>query len=223
VTTSWGQPPAPQPTRPWWKKKRFTVPLGFVAFLVIVGLFAPDPEPAAVVADLPATTVTETRSDEEVEASETLAALEEQLQAKQDELASLEAEEPTEPEVTKPVTYKKITHRQWAKINRNPDAHIGEAITIYGEITQSDAATGTQAALADVDGVFRPLEYGYADYDDNALLSADGDELADAVEKDTFRAKVEIMGSYTYDTQIGGSTTVPQLKVRSLKVTGSSD
>jgi hypothetical protein len=89
--------------------------------------------------------------------------------------------------------------------------------------SRSRAATGTQAALADVDGVFRPLEYGYADYDDNALLSADGDELADAVEKDTFRAKVEIMGSYTYDTQIGGSTTVPQLKVRSLKVTGSSD
>ena len=37
-----------------------------------------------------------------------------------------------------------------------------------------------------------------------------------------FRASVEVLGSYDYDTQIGGETSAPQLKVLSIKVISST-
>lgn len=54
MTNPWPQPntvPA-APRRPWWKKKRFAIPLGILAFFVGVALVSPDPEPkATAVAD----------------------------------------------------------------------------------------------------------------------------------------------------------------------------
>jgi hypothetical protein len=40
-------------------------------------------------------------------------------------------------------TPKAITARDWAKIAKDPGSHVGEAIIVYGEVTQFDAATGT--------------------------------------------------------------------------------
>lgn len=53
----WGQQPQPNPpqqTRPWYKKKRFVIPLGTLAFLVILGLILPTPDEPVTVADPPA-------------------------------------------------------------------------------------------------------------------------------------------------------------------------
>jgi hypothetical protein len=40
-------------------------------------------------------------------------------------------------------TPKAITARDWAKCE-GPGSHVGEAIIVYGEVTQFDAATGTE-------------------------------------------------------------------------------
>jgi hypothetical protein len=51
----WGQQqliPPPPSQRSWYKKKRWVIPLGILAFLIIIGIFAPDPE--VTVADPPA-------------------------------------------------------------------------------------------------------------------------------------------------------------------------
>ena len=40
---------------------------------------------------------------------------------------------------------------------------------------------------------------------------------------DLFVAEVTVTGSYTYDTQIGGSTTVPLVAVHTISVTGHED
>ncbi|WP_344112818.1 hypothetical protein [Kribbella alba] len=117
--------------------------------------------------------------------------------------------------------YKKITSRQWKLIAKSPDAHIGEAIIIYGRVAQFDAATGTDSFRADVDGVRHRPSYGYVDYPTNTVLAGDVLELADLVEDDLFTAKVTVSGSLSYDTQIGGETTVPSLRVTSITVTGS--
>lgn len=50
--------------------------------------------------------------------------------------------------------------REWALIAKSPDQHAGERIIVYGEVTQFDAATGTSAFRANVDGVAHPLRYG---------------------------------------------------------------
>lgn len=132
-----------------------------------------------------------------------------------------EATDPPEPEpvVTatkrKPVSYEQLSKRQWLKIAKNPDSHIGEAIVVYGSVTQFDTATGVDTFRADVGASNR--EYSF-DYPTNTILSGDEDELSDLVEDDEFRAKVTVTGSLTYDTQIGGETTVPQLQVESIKV-----
>jgi hypothetical protein len=122
-----------------------------------------------------------------------------------------------------PTPPKAITAREWALIAKNPDAHIGERVIVYGEVTQFDSATGDSGFRANVDGVNHPIKYGYADYDTNTVLSATSASiLNDLVQDDVFKAEVTVLGSYSYDTQIGGSTTVPSLAVTKITVTGST-
>lgn len=121
----------------------------------------------------------------------------------------------TRPAVTKPPSYKKLTARQWKLIAKNPDSHIGEHYVVYGVVTQFDAATGDEGFRADVDGVRHAESF---DYETNTIFSGEAADLANLVEDDQFRAKVTVLGSYSYDTQIGGSTTAPQLNVDSIEV-----
>jgi hypothetical protein len=121
----------------------------------------------------------------------------------------------TKPVATKAPSYKRLTAREWKKIAKSPDGHIGEHYVIYGVVTQFDAATGDEGFRADVDAVHHAEAY---DYETNTILSGDAADLADLVEDDQFRAKVTVLGSYSYDTQIGGNTTAPQLSVDSIEV-----
>lgn len=119
-----------------------------------------------------------------------------------------------------PVTYKKLTAREWALIAKNPDAHVGEAIIVYGYITQFDSATGSDTFRADVSG---QRQSDWYDYDTNTFLSGDEARLSDFVEDDIFVAKVTVEGSYSYETTMGGETTVPTLTVVSIKRIGTAD
>jgi hypothetical protein len=120
-----------------------------------------------------------------------------------------------------PAVYKKLTAREWAKIAKSPDSHKGETYIVYGKVTQFDSATGEDAFRADVDGIKHVVEYGYVDYPTNTLMTNATGDLSDLVQDDLFTAKVTVLGSYSYDTQIGGETTVPNLAVMSISVTGS--
>lgn len=121
----------------------------------------------------------------------------------------------TKPAATKPPSYKKLSARDWKKIAKTPDEHIGEHLVVYGVVTQFDAATGDDGFLANADGVRHSEPY---DYETNTLFSGGPNDLSDLVEDDEFRAKVTVIGSYSYDTQIGGNTTAPQLSVESIEV-----
>lgn len=121
----------------------------------------------------------------------------------------------TPPPKPKPPSYKTLSARQWKLIAKNPDAHLGEHYVVYGRVTQFDAATGTDTFRADV--AHRRMAEKY-DYETNTMLSGSESDLANLVEDDIFRANVMVLGSYSYDTQIGGSTTVPLLQVDSIKV-----
>lgn len=90
-----------------------------------------------------------------------------------------------------------ITARGWAKIAKDPDSHVGEAQIVYGKVTQFDAATGTNAFRANVDGVKHQVSYGYADYPTNTMLT-DGADLSDLVEGDLFQAEAVVAGSVSY-------------------------
>lgn len=115
--------------------------------------------------------------------------------------------------------YVRVSSRTWKQIAKNPDAYTGKQLLVYGVITQFDAATGQDLFRADA-GPYRSLDW--YDYDTNALFGGSESRLADFVEDDIFAAKVIVVGSYTYDTQIGGSTTVPMFKIVAIKRIGTA-
>jgi hypothetical protein len=115
-------------------------------------------------------------------------------------------------------TATNVTSRQWAKIVKSPDNYIGKRYIIYGVVTQFDAATGDDAFLADT-AYKNTTDYGYFD-GENTMLTGDTAKLSEVVEKDVFRATVTVLGSYSYDTQVGGNTTVPHLEINKIKVIG---
>ncbi|MGS2619527.1 hypothetical protein ACVCAH_34205 [Micromonospora sp. LZ34] len=121
----------------------------------------------------------------------------------------------TPPPKPKPPSYKTLSERQWKLIAKNPDAYIGETYVVYGVVTQFDAATGVGTFRADVAHRRMADEW---DYETNTLLTGSAAALDNLVEDDIFRAKVMVLSSFSYGTQIGGETTVPLLQVDSIKV-----
>lgn len=119
----------------------------------------------------------------------------------------------TPPPKPTPVKYLTLSERQWKLIAKNPDSYIGKAYIVYGVVTQFDAATGTDTFRADVGHKKMPDEY---DYRTNTLLTGSESGLKNLVEGDVFRGKVRVVGSFSYETQIGGETTVPLLRVDSI-------
>jgi hypothetical protein len=117
-----------------------------------------------------------------------------------------------------PASYRTVTPREYALIVKDPKAHVGERIVVHGVVTQFDAATGTDSFLADTAA---RQSRDWFDYKVNTMVvTNDPSILTDVVEDDLVKMHVEVMGSTSYDTQIGGNTTVPELLVSIIEVTG---
>lgn len=110
--------------------------------------------------------------------------------------------------------YATLTSRQWRKVAKDPDAYSGKNYVVHGIVTQFDAATGPNTFRADLDGVRHDQAY---DYETNTVVSARAQLVGDLVEGDEFTASVQVVGGYTYDTQLGGQTTVPELVAFKIK------
>ncbi len=132
-----------------------------------------------------------------------------------------ESPSPTkDPSDLDPATYQSISARDFAILVKDPDSARGRKIVIYGSVTQSDAATGNKAFRATVRG--QP----HADhtYQINSVIVAnDPSIIANVVEGDQVTMYVEVGGSFTYDTQVGGKMTVPLFRVNIINVTAHID
>ena len=120
-----------------------------------------------------------------------------------------------------PAVYQPLSEREFAvRVIRDPDSAIGHRIIIYGAVKQADAATGGNAFLAIVMG--KPhAEHAYRTM---AMITAnDPSIIAHVVEGDQVTMYVECAGTYTYDTQFGGKTTVPLFRVNIINVTAHVD
>jgi hypothetical protein len=125
---------------------------------------------------------------------------------------------PTPVPTPKPITYATLSDRSWAKLVKAPDNYIGIGYALWGCITQFDAATGLDTFRADASNKKR--EYWFSD-GVNAFFSGDASRLADFVQDDVVSMKVLSMGSFSYDTQNGGNTTVPLFEIVSISRKGS--
>lgn len=116
-------------------------------------------------------------------------------------------------------SFQPLDERAFALLARDPDAHVGQSLIVTGVVTQFDAATGRCGFLASVGHDRTTNSY---DYPQNAVFAAgDGEEecpvLDDVVEDDHVQLWVTSLGSYSYDTQIGGNTTVPSFEVHQVE------
>lgn len=108
--------------------------------------------------------------------------------------------------------------RDLSLVAKNPDAYLGQTMVVYASITQFDAATGKCTFRANVAHTNMAASY---EYEHNSIFTGgDGDSncpaLADFVTDDEVRITATSMGSFSYDTQIGGNTTVPMFKVENI-------
>jgi hypothetical protein len=118
-----------------------------------------------------------------------------------------------------PTVYGKLSARGWAQVVKAPDNYIGRAYQVWACITQFDAATGEDAFRGDA-------SYGYTTnygifQGDNSIIQGNAAMLSAFVKDDVVAMNVIVLGSYSYDTQIGGSTTVPSFQVKKIRRVGS--
>jgi hypothetical protein len=130
--------------------------------------------------------------------------------------------DPTPAPTPKPtkVEYKKLSDRSWAKLVKAPDDYIGRTYQVWACVTQFDAATGPDTFRGEASNKKR--EYWFLDAE-NALFTGEVRQLDDVVQDDVVVMNVSSLGSFTYDTQIGGETTVPWFSVAKITRKGSCD
>jgi hypothetical protein len=116
------------------------------------------------------------------------------------------------------VSYATLTSRTWALLVKAPDNYLANTYKIWACITQFDAATGPDTFRGQAS--YQKLTYWYTD-GANAVFTGDATELADFVTDDIVQMNVVSLGSLSYDTQLGGSTTVPAFDVISITRMGS--
>ncbi len=111
--------------------------------------------------------------------------------------------------------FKNIGDRDWQLIAKNPDAHLGEKVVIYGKVTQADSVTGDDYIRVSTEA--QPADY----YTINTIAKEGVNGVfANVVEGDIVTMWVRVWGTKTYDTTLGGSTTAPEVKVNVIEVTG---
>lgn len=152
------------------------------------------------------------QEEEDAEAERKAQAQEKKDKEKAEKTAAKKAEQ------AKANKAKKVSKRELAQIVKKPDSNIGKNVIIYARVTQFDSATGPCTFRADVSHAY----VGKYSYEHNSMFSAgDGlfscDILDDVLADDIIKVTTTVTGSLSYDTQIGGSTTVPKFEVVKLK------
>jgi hypothetical protein len=112
--------------------------------------------------------------------------------------------------------YEDLDAREFAKVARDPDGHIGRQLLVFGEVVQFDSFTGTDAFRASVDGDRQTGDFVI--YEHNAFLMGTTEMLEDVVTDDRIRVYGTVMGALEYDTQIGGTTNAVMFTIDRIKV-----
>lgn len=124
-------------------------------------------------------------------------------------------EAPVEPAAPDLATFTETDDRNWALIAKDPDAHAGTNLILYGSIMQFDSATGRCAMLIDTAATQKDVSFDYS----QSVMAVSGDwettcpAFDPLVEDDHVKIWATVVKSFSYDTQIGGNTTVPMVEV----------
>ncbi len=112
------------------------------------------------------------------------------------------------------------------QLEKNPAAYKGTCVVMYAMIVQFDAATGPCAFHAELSATrsTRWLSYdvrstfGYAESALMSSLETDCIELDDIDGDDFIKIWATGLGSYSYDTSLGGTNTVPSFLIEKVEL-----
>lgn len=133
--------------------------------------------------------------------------------------------EPKKPKKVDKSEYSKPTSREFGLIGKDPEAHFGEKVVLYGHIFQFDSATGKCAFMAQTSPSRQ--EYSF-DYSQNTMVTAGDNDvicpiLDDIIEGDIVKMWATVKGAYEYETQIGGTNTALLVHVKAIEFVSSGD
>ncbi|MEV0889977.1 DUF4190 domain-containing protein [Promicromonospora sp. NPDC050262] len=119
-----------------------------------------------------------------------------------------------------PEEFVRLDAAQWESIAKNPDEAQGRAVVVFAEVMQFDGSTGPDRFLAGA-GVDQP---GSAYELETQSVFVAEEALLDGVEAgDVLKIHAVVDGSFTYENQIGGASTVPALTVAKIEDVGLAD
>ncbi|MCX5042460.1 DUF2510 domain-containing protein [Aldersonia sp. NBC_00410] len=188
---------------------------GAVVVLIVIGvLVGPDDEKNSA----STTSATETISPEAVrgEAERRAAEATSAAQASSAARAAVDAERARN---TDPANYAPISDQDFAILAKDPAAHTGERIVVYGRVSQFDANTGADTMRISAGG--QPADW--YDYDVNAIVIGDDPGvLAEVVEGNLVTLHVRVNGETSYPTSMGGELAAPEFQAYIAEVTGTT-
>ncbi len=127
---------------------------------------------------------------------------------------STASETPADPDFTNPATYAELTERDLQVVVKDPEVAVGEKYVIYGDVSQLDAATGDSFMRVKATATPDSKAYG-----DNVVVNVEDPQLlVPVVSGDAVKLFVTVVGALSYDTQIGGRTTVPEFTAAIVEV-----
>ena len=91
---------------------------------------------------------------------------------------------------------------------------------LFARVTKFDSATGSCKFLATSSATQEEVTRPFGN---NALFSGGAggvncDQLKDVVEKDEVKVLATLSGAYTYEARLGGSLTVPELRIDQIEL-----
>jgi hypothetical protein len=113
--------------------------------------------------------------------------------------------------------YSDISQRDWQLIVKDPIGNQSRNIVVYGRITQFDSITGLGRMRAEVFGTLEELNKSFS-FGDNTFLTGTDSMLKNFVNKDKFKARVTVSGTYSYTTTLNANVTVPLLAISSIEL-----
>ncbi len=164
-------PPPSLPPKPPKKSGAGKVVLGIVAVVSFFGLLATCGHSSH------SSSSSTNTSSSAVAASPVQTQSPEEIQRQQQE------EQQEEAQRLDPSTYNAISPHDYAVLLKDPDAHKGEKIIVYGVVTQFDSQTGTSEFRADTAAEAQDDRFGY---DQNTLIKASDPSILKDVVKDDF-------------------------------------
>jgi hypothetical protein len=96
----------------------------------------------------------------------------------------------------------------YKQLQKNADAHSGEHVKFYGQIMQIQEDTFGDGGMM----LLSVTDLGYDIYTDNVWVNYEG--KVNGAEDDMLTVYGTVVGSKSYDTQIGGETYVPEIDAK---------